>query len=168
MYNTRPARRLERQGLRTALALTIAVSLMATVPAGLLAQDPTEAANATVAAEPSLAPAEAACQSADDLGLIMGFMLSIDVEEQGWVPVLVGTIAGLAEARTLVGLVGETYQPLVNDLIVSLESIRSTVGELDEMETTGARIVAIGETITGIGIAMDALSTQLRTSCSTD
>lgn len=168
MDSARPAVPGATRGLKTTIALTLAVSLMAVLPAGLLAQDSTEAADATAAAEPTIAPAEAACESAHDLGLIVEFLQDTDVEEDGWLPVLVGGIAGLSEARTLVGLVGETYRPLVNDLVVSLQDVRSTVDELGEMETTGAQIAAIGETIADIGTAMDALSTQLRTSCPTD
>ena len=168
MHSARPTVPGATRGLKTTIALTLAVSLMAALPAGLLAQESAEAADATAAAESSMAPAEAACASADDLGLIVEFLQDTDVEEDGWVPVLVGAIAGLGEARTLVGLVGETYRPLIDDLVVSLEDVRSTVDELGEMETAGAQLVAIGEAITDIGTAMDTLSTQLRTSCPTD
>lgn len=168
MYSLRTAVPGATRGLRATLALTLAVSLMAALPAGLLAQDSTEAAEDTASAEPSVVPAEAACESADDLGLIVEFLQGTDVEEDGWLPVLVGAIAGVSEARTLVGLVGETYQPLVSDLIVSLQDIRVTVDGLDDIESTGAQIAVVGETITDIGTSMDALSTQLRTSCPTD
>ena len=57
---------------------------------------------------------------------------------------------------------------LVSDLTVSLQDIRVTVDGLDDMESTGAQIAAVGETITNIGISMDALGTQLRTSCPND
>ena len=156
------------RGLKATLALTLAASLMAALPAGLLAQDSTQAAEDTASAEPSVAPAEAACESADDLGLIVEFLQDTDAEEDGWLPVIVGAIAGLSEARTLVGLVGETYQPLVGDLITSLQDIRVTVDGLDDIESTGAQITAVGETITDIGTSMDALGAQLRTSCPTD
>jgi hypothetical protein len=156
------------RGLKATLALTLAASLMAALPAGLLAQDSTQAAEDTASAEPSVAPAKAACESADDLGLIVEFLQDTDAEEDGWLPVIVGAIAGLSEARTLVGLVGETYQPLVGDLITSLQDIRVTVDGLDDIESTGAQITAVGETITDIGTSMDALGAQLRTSCPTD
>jgi hypothetical protein len=168
MYSTKPAAPGATRGLKTTIALTLAVSLMAALPAGLLAQDSTRAAEDTASVEPSVAPAEAACESADDLGLIVEFLQDTDAEEDGWLPVLVGAIAGLSEARTLVGLVGETYQPLVSDLIVSLQDIRVTVDGLDDMESTGTQIAAVGETITDIGNSMDALGAQLRTSCPTD
>ena len=85
--------------------------------------------------------------------------------EDGWLPVFVGVIAGLSEARQLAASVGETYRPLVEDLIGSLEGLRSTVEELQELETIGARVADVGEAITDIGNAMDALSVQLRTPC---
>jgi hypothetical protein len=168
MYSLRTAVPRATRGQEATLALTLAVSLMAALPAGLFAQESTEAAEDTASAEPSIVPAESACESADDLELIIEFLQDTDVKEDGWLPILVGAIAGVSEARTLVGLVGETYQPLVSDLIVSLQDIRVTVDELDDMESTGAQIAAVGETITDIGNSMDALSTQLRTSCPTD
>ena len=167
MHSSRPARPGATRGLTITLALTVAVSLMAALPTGILAQDSTEAAESTASAEPSLTPAQAACQSVDDLTLIVGFLQSIDIDEDGWVPVVIGAIAGISEARALAGFVGEVYRPLVEDLIISLQAIRTTAAELSEMETTGSQIAAVGETITEIGIAMDALSTQLRASCPT-
>jgi hypothetical protein len=149
------------RGLKATLALTLAASLIAALPAGLLAQDATEAPEST-------APVEAACESADDLGLIVEFLQDTDVEDDGWLPVIVGAIAGVSEAQTLVGLVGETYQPLVSDLIVSFQGVRVTVEELEDMETTGAQIAAVGETIAEIGNSMDALATQLRERCPSD
>jgi hypothetical protein len=146
----------------TTIALALAASLMVALPAGLLAADDVESA------PPSVEPAQAACESAGDLELILGFLQDIDVEDDGWVPVLIGGIAGLSEARTLVGFVGETYQPLLDDLVVSFQEIRVTAEELSEMETTGAQIAAIGETVTEIGISMNALTTQLRANCPTD
>lgn len=162
MNRSRPAVPGATRGPKTTIALTLAVSLLALLPAGLLAQDAEETA------EPSIAPAEAACESAADLGLIVEFLQDTDVEDDGWVPVLVGGIAGLSEAQTLVGLVGETYRPLVNDLVISFQGLQVTVDELGDMETTGAQLAAIGEGITDIGVAMDALSTQLRTPCPSD
>ena len=168
MNSARPAVPAVTRGLKTAVALTLAVSLMAALPAGLLAQDSADETDTAATAEPSITPAEAACASADDLGLIIEFLQDTDVEDDGWLPVFVGAIAGISEGKTLVGLVGETYQPLVNDLIVSLQSVRLTVEGLEDMETTGAQIAAVGETIAGIGNSMDALSTQLREPCPND
>ncbi len=104
----------------------------------------------------------------DDLRLIIGFLQEVDIEDDGWLPVIVGSIAGVSQARDLAGLVGETYRPLVEDLIVSLQDIRRTVEQLGEMETIGAQVAVIGEAITDVGNAMDDLSVQLRTRCPVD
>ena len=106
-----------------------------------------------------------ACQSAEDLTFIVGFLQDVDTEEDGWIPLLVGAIAGLSEARQLAGLVVETYQPLVDDLIVSFEGIRSSLDELKDLETAGAQIASVGEAVTELGNAMDAVGVQLRTRC---
>jgi hypothetical protein len=115
-----------------------------------------------------MAPSQALCESADDLRLIVEFLRGTDVDEDGWLPILVGAIAGLAEGRTLAGLAGETYRPLVDDLIVAFQALRSAVDGLDGSETAGAWVAAVGEAITEIGNAMDALSTELRTPCPTE
>ena len=112
-----------------------------------------------------MTPADTLCDSAGDLRLIIGFLRDTDPSQDGWPPILVGAIAALSEARHLAGSVGETYRPLVDDLIVSLEGLRSTVEGLEESETLGARIASIGEAITDIGNAMDSLSFQLREPC---
>jgi hypothetical protein len=117
---------------------------------------------------PTLAPADAVCQSADDLRLIVGFLRDTDPSVDGWVPVLVGVIAGLSEARQLAGSVGETYRPLVDDLIASLEGLRATVDGLGDQGTAGAQLAAIGDAITDIGNAMDSLSLQLQAPCPAD
>ncbi len=156
------------RGLKTAITFMLAILLMAALPVGLMAADPTETGDATASAGPTMTPAEAACESVDDLRLIVGFLQDIDIENDGWLPVFVGAVAGLSEARDLMGHVGETYRPLVDDLIGSLEDVRSTVSLLGELETTGAQVAAIGEAITDIGNAMDALSIQLGTPCPTE
>jgi hypothetical protein len=118
--------------------------------------------------EPTLAPAEAACQSASDLRLIIGFLRDTDPSVDGWAPVIVGVIAGLSEARQLAGFAGETYRPLVDDLIISFEGLRMTLDEVGGEATAGAQLAAVGEAITAIGNAMDALSVQLQTGCPID
>ena len=77
-------------------------------------------------------------------------------------------IAGLSEARQLASFVGETYRPLIDDLIISLEGLRMTLDEVGGEATAGAQLAAVGEAITAIGNAMDALSVQLQTGCPTD
>jgi hypothetical protein len=143
------------------LASVLVASLLTALPQALLAQDPSPAPGATA----TLAPIEAACESADDLRLIVEFLRETDPSEDGWLPVFVGVVAGLSEARQLAGFVGDAYRPLVDDVILSLEGLGTTVDELSEQQTAGAQLAAIGESITQIGNAMDVLSVALRTPC---
>lgn len=160
------------RGRIVVLALIMAASILTVLPPGLLAAEssptPESVASLEPTVAPTLAPAEAACQSAEDLHLIIDFLRDTDPSVDGWVPVFVGVIAGLSEARQLAGFVGDTYRPLVDDLIVSLEGLRTTVEELRDQATAGAQLAAIGEAITASGTAMDALSVQLQTDCPTD
>jgi hypothetical protein len=144
---------------RVMRALFLGAALSILPSSGLLAAESSPSPAMT------MSPAEAACDSAEQLGLIIGFLQDTDVAADGWLPVLVGVIAGLSEARQLAGSVADTYRPLVDDLIGSLEGLRATVDELREMDTTGAAIAAVGESITDIGNAMDALTVQLRDPC---
>ena len=143
------------------LALVFALSAIAVPAQGLLA------AESSPLPEASTSPAQAACESADDLAIIIDFVRGIDTAEDGYVPVLVGAIAALSEGRQLAGFVGETYRPLVDDLVVSLEDLRATVDELGEQETVGASIESLGVAIADIGAAMDSLALQLREPCPT-
>jgi hypothetical protein len=147
------------------LAVVMAASFSALLPSGLLAVESSPRPGSVASPGPSLTPAEAACASADDLRLIVGFLQDTDPSEDGWLPLLVGAIAGLSEAQQLAALVGETYQPLVDDLIASLEGLQTTVEQLGDEGTIGAKLAEIGEAITDIGNAMDALSTQLQEPC---
>jgi hypothetical protein len=156
------------RGRRIVLALVIAASFSTLLPSGLLAVESSPTPEAAASLEPTLAPAEAACQSAADLRLIIGFLRDTDPSVDGWVPVIVGVIAGLSEARQLAGFVGDTYRPLVDDLIISFEGLRTTLDEVGGEATAGAQLAAVGEAITAIGNAMDALSVQLQTGCPTD
>jgi hypothetical protein len=149
------------RGRTIVLAMVMAASFLTALPQGLLAQDPTSAPGATA----TLAPVEAACESADDLRLIVEFLRDTDPAEDGWLPVFVGVIAGLSEARQLAGFVGDAYRPLLDDVILSLEGLGTTVDELSDQPTAGAQLASIGESITQIGNAMDALSVALRTPC---
>jgi hypothetical protein len=149
------------------LAFVFAVSLGTVQPARLVAAEPTASPGMVVSPEPT-SSADAICQSAEHLQLIIQFLRDTDVSEEGWLPVLVGAIAGLSEARDLIGLVDETYRPLVSDLIVSLENLITTIDALDDMDTAGAKLAAIGQVLTDIGNAMDALSTQLQAGCPHD
>jgi hypothetical protein len=156
------------RGLIVGLALVLAASFSAVLPSGLLAAESSPMPETAASPEPTLAPAEAACESVEDLRLIIDFLRGTDASEDGWLPVLIGVIAALSETRQLANLVSETYRPMVDDLTGSLQDLGSTVDELRELETTGARLASIGEAITDIGNAMDALSVQLQTPCPTD
>jgi len=159
MENTRNVRtRLERTRV---LVLMLVVALLSVLALAL----PVAAQDASP--DPSASPtaAEAACQSASDLEVILGFVIDSVEAESGLVPVGIGVIAALSEARTLVQLVGEAYRPLVQDLIVSLQDLRATIGDLDDLDTAGAKLAVVGETVVDIGNAMDAVSMQLRTGC---
>jgi hypothetical protein len=149
------------------LALIVAASVCTLLPSGLLAVESSPMPEAVASLEPTLAPAESACHSADDLRLIVDFLRDTDPSVDGWVPVVVGASAGLSEARQLAGFVGDTYRPLVDDLVISLEGLRMTLDEVGGQATAGAQLAAVGEAITAIGTAMDALSVQLQTSCPT-
>jgi hypothetical protein len=151
--------------VRTSRARSVVLSFMLAVTAlpllsgGLLAQDATM--------EPAASPtaSEAACQSADDLRVIVDFIGDSVESEAGLIPVGIGVIAGLSEARALLGLVGEAYRPLVEDLVLSLQDTRDSLGALGDGASAGERVAAIGESLVGIGEAMDELGTQLRTPC---
>jgi hypothetical protein len=105
------------------------------------------------------------CQSVEDLQLYINFLRSTSLAENGLPAVLVGVAASLGEARRLAGLVRETYGPMVQDLIESLEDLQAAVRKLQDQETVGAVITAVGEAIAAIGTAMDALAILLRDPC---
>jgi hypothetical protein len=141
------------------LAIAIFATLFAASPAGTLAAD------ASPSPEASLTPEAPACESVEDPQLIVEFLQGSDVSEDGWLPVAVGVIGGLSEARTLAGLVSDVYQPLVDDLATSIQGLGATADELRAEETAGAKVAAVGVAITEVGNAMDALGVQLRTRC---
>ena len=105
------------------------------------------------------------CESVSDLRLYVGFTRDQSVKEDGLLPVLVGVVASISEARTLAGLVDETYRPLVDDLIASLEDLHTAVRGFRDQGTVGAGLVQLGEGITSVGATMDALSAALREPC---
>ena len=142
-----------------AFSLMAVMTVAAASPASVLGQD------ASPSPEASSTPAEAACASADDLTLIVDFLRETDAEEDGWLPLLVGSLAGISEARDLVGYVGEVYQPLIEDLIVSLQDLRDVVEDVRAEDSLGSQLVVIGEAVTDIGTSMDVLGDQLRTRC---
>jgi hypothetical protein len=137
------------------------------IPSGIRAAEASATPEAAMSPSPTMTPPEALCGSVSDLQLIVEFLRGTDVEEEGWVPVLVGVVAALSEARALASAAGQTYAPLVDELVTSLEQLRTTIDEARGTGTIGSRIAAIGEAVTGIGNAMDALAVQTRTPCPT-
>ncbi|MEX1295724.1 MAG: hypothetical protein AB1Z67_06095 [Candidatus Limnocylindrales bacterium] len=125
------------------------------------------AAAQDASAEPtsSPTPAEAACASVSDLRVIVGFIDESLEDEAGLVPLAIGVLAGVSEARRLVDLVGEVYRPLTEELLFSLQGLRDTLGALEDLQTGGARLAAVAGSVEEIGLALDALTVQLRTGC---
>jgi hypothetical protein len=150
-----------RSQLARVLSATLLLALLgtSTLVSGVAAQE----GSAVPSASPTVE--QAACSSADDLRLIIGFIGDSVEAESGLIPVGIGVIAAVSEARSLAGLVGEVFRPLVDDLVVSLQDLRDTIGDLDELETAGAKLASVGEAVTDIGNAMDSLSVTLQTSC---
>lgn len=131
------------------------------------------------AADPSMAPPvsgsptaseapKTMCESAADLRLYVGFVRDQSIDDAGLLTVLVGAVASLSEARTLAALVGETYRPLVDDLVASLQDLRTTVRAFRDQGTVGAGLVQVGEAVARVGTTMDALSLALHEPCPTD
>jgi hypothetical protein len=119
------------------------------------------ASGAPVASEPP----KTMCESVADLRLYVGFLRDQSIREDGLLPVLVGAAASLSEARTLRGLVEETYRPLVGDLVGSLQDLRMAARGLLDQDTIGSGLVRLGEAITRVGLTMDALSAGLHEPC---
>lgn len=144
--------------------IVVAMIALALVALPLLAA-PVSAQDGSPVPVASMTPAEAACASADDLRVILDFTRESVESDRGLIPVGIGVIAGLSEARVLAGLVGDVYRPLVEDLIISLQDLRDTIGDLDELDTAGSMVAAVGLALVDIGEAMDELGAQLRTGC---
>jgi hypothetical protein len=156
--STHPASIARPRAFLMSLVLGLAVAPLA--PAAVAAADPS-APPAGASASPTSDVGAALCQSVDDLRLIVGFLRETSISEDGVIPVVVASIAGLAEAHTIAGLVGETYRPLVVDLTAALQDLRTTIDELGGQATVGAGIAEIGGAITEVGNAMDAIGQQL-------
>lgn len=157
--------------------MVLAALVGAIAPFGALAQDASPAASGVPAASlapamsgapASAAPASAApetmCDSWADLRSYIGFLQSQSLSEDGILPILVGALASLTEARTLLPLVSDTYQPLVGELISSLQDLVG-VAKAGRQGTLGGELVNLGEAVTRVGVALDALSAVLREPC---
>lgn len=144
----------------------VVLVLMSLVLGGLIA--PIRAADPSPGATAGPAPSEAPptmCESLADLRLYVGFLRDQSLDEDGLLPILVGTVASLSEARRLAGLVGETYRPLVDDLIEALEGLGSAVRGFGDAGTVGPGLVGVGEAIVSVGTSMDVLSAAIQEPC---
>lgn len=121
---------------------------------------------ASAGADASPSPeAKTMCESGADLAVDVAFLRSIDVSEDGLLSLIVGVDAALGEAQMLGTLTVAEYQPLVADVVVSLQDLRDIAEELEQDETVGAAITTVGEAVTAVGESMEALGTQLREPC---
>jgi hypothetical protein len=105
------------------------------------------------------------CESLANLRLYVGFVRDQSIRDDGLLPVLVGVVASLSEARTLAGLVRETYRPLVDDLVTSLTDLDSAVRMFFDQGTVGAGLVQLGGAITAVGEKLDTLAGAAREPC---
>ncbi len=140
------------------------VALIAMVGA-ILAPHARAAEASTPPAPVSSAAPKTMCESLADLRLYVGFLRDQSLHDDGLVPVLVGVVASLEEARTLAGLVGQEYRPLVDDLIEALRDLGSSVRGFREAGTIGSGLVQLGEAIARVGVTLDVLSGALREPC---
>ncbi len=148
------------------MVLTLVVAAIA----GGATQTPVGAADPsappTASASPVASePAGAMCDSVANLRLYVGFVRDQSIKDDGLLPVLVGVVASLSEARTLAGLVRETYRPLVDDLVTSLTDLESAVRSFFDQGTVGAGLVQLGGAITDVGTKLDTLSSAVREPC---
>jgi hypothetical protein len=146
------------------LLLVLAALALATTTPRVRAADASASPVTSAAPIASEAP-KTMCESLADLRLYIGFLRDQSIEDDGLLPVLVGAVASLSEARTLAGLAGETYRPLVDDLVGSLATLASAIRDFRDQGTVGAGLVQLGESIAGVGASMDTLSVALREPC---
>ena len=138
------------------LCLSIAMLMTLALPAALAAQDE---------ATDEMSSDQAICETADNLRLVVGFLQDTSVAEDGVIPLVVGGMAGVSQARELADLVGDTLRPLVEDVIVSMQGLRDIGDEMSDDQTLGAKVAILGESVVQIGESMDALGLQLRERC---
>ena len=130
------------------------------------AQDAASPPAASATAGPaSPVPGPTMCESANDLRLYIGFLREQSLAEDGVVPILIAVAASIYEAERLLGLVDATYRPLVEELVVSLQELSTSLREIRQQGTIGSGLAQLGESITRLGLAMDALSVALQEPC---
>jgi hypothetical protein len=157
---------MNARGRRFGGMVLLSVSLLLSGIAGptasvALAADPSPPASPAASADPG----PTLCESAADLALYVGYLRDQSLSEDGLVPILVGAAASIFEAQRLAGLIDATYRPLIAELRAALEELGASARSLRGESTLGTRIADLGTSITRVGLAMDALTTQLRTRC---
>lgn len=146
-----------------AASLALATVFATAMPAATLAADASPATSVTASPPPTAAP-RTMCESLADLALYVGFVQDQSLDRDGLLPILVGAAASLAEAKALVPLVAETYRPLVEEFVAALGDL-VTVARAGRDGTLGTELARLGEAITRVGVALDALSLALRVPC---
>jgi hypothetical protein len=152
----------------TILRASIAVIVLSFVAAAcdalpelipVLVIDGTEA---TAAPEPT--PKDI-CVALDDLSLAIDEVADTDLVAVGVNGLLEEVNVALLEGQAVASAVGEVYRPMVDDLNDSLVGLRDTLEALDRQRSLGASVVTVGVAIAEIGVAMDAIATQLQSPC---
>jgi hypothetical protein len=149
----RPTRHILRGGLAATL-LTFALGACTVLPPGLFANSPT--------APPT---PSAVCVSADDLSTSADVLSGLELSEDGLLTIGAQIEVVLADAKELATIVGSELQPLVSDLVVSLEGILGTVEAVQADGTVGSKLEAIGVSLVEIGGAVDALEVRFMDRC---
>jgi hypothetical protein len=150
---------------RSAVALVLLLSSVSSVaaPLGIRAADPSVSPGQAGSPSASVPP-QTMCGSLADLRLFVGYLQDQSLSEDGLVPILIGAVATLTEARALVPLVADTYRPLVEELVASVDDLIA-VARAGRAGTLGSEVARLGEAITRVGVAMDALSVALQEPC---
>jgi hypothetical protein len=158
---SRLARFVQRSVLVSMVLTPVAIGAL-NAPVG--AADPSP--SPVVASSPApTEPADAMCASVANLRLYVGFVRSQSIKDDGLLPVLVGVVASLSEARALAGLVSQTYRPLVDNLVTSLTDLETSVRTFFDQGTVGAGLVQLGGAIGAVGTQLDALSSAVKEPC---
>jgi hypothetical protein len=105
------------------------------------------------------------CESLADLRIYVGFLRDQSIGDDHLLPILVGVVASLSEARTLAGRVRETYRPLVDDLVSSLTNLEASARTFFDHGTIGSGLTQFGQAIADVGVKLDSLSSAVREPC---
>ncbi len=144
------------KSLALALTLLFVAAACSVLPPGLFAVEP------AVTASPQ---PPTVCERGADLRLAIEDLGAVELSETGVLGLLITVEIAVNEARQFGTAVGDEFGPLVADLQTSLQGLQTTLEGMGDEPTLGAKVASVGESITQIGNAMDALAVQLRTPC---